>query len=422
MEPHIDYLGKLIAMVICLILSAYFSATETSFSSLNKTRLKVLADDGNKKAERALKLAENYDKLIFTILIGNNIVNIAMASIGTLLFIGIYGDVGATISTVVVTVVVLFFGEITPKSIAKDMPEKFAMFSAPFIRVWIWVLTPVNFLLSQWKKLVSRFFKTDDESKISHEELLLFMEDAEQDGGIDENEGELLRNALEFRDLTAAEILTHRIEIEAVDITDSHEDIAKVFTQSGFSRLLVYRDTIDQVVGVLHQKDFYVNGKMTERPIAEIMTAPLFVYHHTKIRDILETLQLKKSHIAIVVDDFGGTLGIVTMEDILEELVGEIWDEHDEVEEDFEKLGEDLYRVDCSVSLEDFCEFFDVKLESDSVSVGGWIMEYLNHIPVKDEKITVENLEITVSEVNAHRVSFITVRQFEREDVEEQDS
>ena len=422
MEPHIDYLGKLIAMVICLILSAYFSATETSFSSLSKTRLKVLADDGDKKAERALKLAENYDKLIFTILIGNNIVNIAMASIGTLLFIGIYGDVGATISTVVVTVVVLFFGEITPKSIAKDMPEKFAMFSAPFIRVWIWVLTPVNFLLSQWKKLVSRFFKTDDESKISHEELLLFMEDAEQDGGIDENEGELLRNALEFRDLTAAEILTHRIEIEAVDVTDSHEDIAKVFTQSGFSRLLVYRDTIDQVVGVLHQKDFYVNGKMTERPIAEIMTAPLFVYQHTKIRDILETLQLKKSHIAIVVDDFGGTLGIVTMEDILEELVGEIWDEHDEVEEDFEKLGEDLYRVDCSVSLEDFCEFFDVKLESDSVSVGGWIMEYLNHIPVRDEKITVENLEITVSEVNAHRVSFITVRQFEREDAEEQDS
>ena len=422
MEPHIDYLGKLIAMIICLILSAYFSATETSFSSLSKTRLKVLADDGDKKAERALKLAENYDKLIFTILIGNNIVNIAMASIGTLLFIGIYGDVGATISTVVVTVVVLFFGEITPKSIAKDMPEKFAMFSAPFIRVWIWVLTPVNFLLSQWKKLVSRFFKTDDESKISHEELLLFMEDAEQDGGIDENEGELLRNALEFRDLTAAEILTHRIEIEAVDVTDSHEDIAKVFTQSGFSRLLVYRDTIDQVVGVLHQKDFYVNGKMTERPIAEIMTAPLFVYQHTKIRDILETLQLKKSHIAIVVDDFGGTLGIVTMEDILEELVGEIWDEHDEVEEDFEKLGEDLYRVDCSVSLEDFCEFFDVKLESDSVSVGGWIMEYLNHIPVKDEKIDVENLEITVSEVNAHRVSFITVRQFEREDAEEQDS
>ncbi len=419
MEYHVNYLGSILAIVICLILSSYFSATETSFSSLNKTRLKVLADDGNKKAVRALKLAENYDKLIFTILIGNNIVNIATASIGTVLFIGLYGDIGATISTVVVTLVVLIFGEITPKSIAKDMPERFAMFSAPFIQFWIWVLTPVNFLLSQWKKLIARFFKTEDDSKISHEELLLFMEDAEQDGGIDENEGELLRNALEFRDLTAAEILTHRIEIAAVDITDSHEKIARAFTQSRFSRLLVYSDTVDQVVGVLHQKDFYVNGKMTDQPIAEIMTEPLFVYQHTKIRDILETLQLKKSHIAIVVDDFGGTLGIVTMEDILEELVGEIWDEHDEVEEDFEKLDEGLYRVDCSVSLEDFCEFFDIKLESDSVSVGGWLMEYLNRIPVKDEAIAVGNLNITVSEVNAHRVSFIIVKQTEQENEQE---
>lgn len=411
MYAHVNYVGSIVAMLICIILSSYFSATETSFSSLNKTRLKVLAEEGNKKAARALALAEDYDKLIFTILIGNNIVNIATASIGTVLFIGLYGDIGATISTVVVTIVVLIFGEITPKSIAKDMPERFAMFSAPFIRVWIWVLTPVNFLLSQWKKLVARFFKTSDDSKISHEELLLFMEDAEQDGGIDENEGELLRNALEFRDLTAAEILTHRIEIEAVDVCASHEEIAEAFTKSRFSRLLVYRDTIDQVVGVLHQKDFYVNGKMTTRPTAEIMTEPIFVYQHTKIRDILETLQSKKSHIAIVVDDFGGTLGIVTMEDILEELVGEIWDEHDEVEEDFEKLSDNTYRVDCSVTLEDFCEFFNVKIASDSVSVGGWLMEYFNRIPVKDETLTLGVLEIRVSEVNAHRVSFIVVTQ-----------
>ncbi len=413
MYAHVNYVGSIVAMLICIILSSYFSATETSFSSLNKTRLKVLAEEGNKKAARALALAEDYDKLIFTILIGNNIVNIATASIGTVLFIGLYGDIGATISTVVVTIVVLIFGEITPKSIAKDMPERFAMFSAPFIRVWIWVLTPVNFLLSQWKKLVARFFKTSDDSKISHEELLLFMEDAEQDGGIDENEGELLRNALEFRDLTAAEILTHRIEIEAVDVCASHEEIAEAFTKSRFSRLLVYRDTIDQVVGVLHQKDFYVNGKMTTRPTAEIMTEPIFVYQHTKIRDILETLQSKKSHIAIVVDDFGGTLGIVTMEDILEELVGEIWDEHDEVEEDFEKLSDNTYRVDCSVTLEDFCEFFNVKIASDSVSVGGWLMEYFNRIPVKDETLTLDALEIRVSEVNAHRVSFIVVTQHE---------
>ena len=406
-----NYFGSIFAMVVCVAMSAYFSATETAFSSLNKTRLKVLADDGNKRAALTLRLAENYDRLISTILIGNNIVNISVASIGTLLFVELYGDAGATISTVVVTVVVLIFGEITPKSIAKDMPERFAMFSAPFIHLWIWVLTPLNFLFSQWKRLVSHFVKTDNNAKMSHEELLLFMEDVEQDGSIDENEGELLRNALEFRELTAEEILTHRIELEAVDINESHAEIAQAFTQSRFSRLLVYRDTIDQIVGVLHQKDFYINGSMTDQPIAEIMTEPLFVYQHTKIRDILKMLQHKKSHIAVVVDDFGGTLGIVTMEDILEELVGEIWDEHDEVEEDFKKLGEDTYRVDCSVSLEDFMDFFDVKLASDSVSVGGWVMEQLNRVPVKGESFTAQRLEITVSELSAYRVSAITVKQ-----------
>ena len=241
-----NYFGSIFAMVACIVMSAYFSATETAFSSLNKTRLKVLADNGNKRAALAFKLSEDYDKLISTILIGNNIVNIMVASIGTLLFVGLYGDIGATVSTVVVTIVVLIFGEITPKSVAKDAPERFALFSAPFIRLWIWVLTPLNFLFSRWKKLVSRFFKTDDDAKMSHEELLLFMEDVEQDGGIDENEGELLRNALEFRDLTAAEILTHRIDLEAVDIDESHEEIARAFTQSRFSRLLVYRDTIDK--------------------------------------------------------------------------------------------------------------------------------------------------------------------------------
>ena len=406
-----NYFGSIFAMVACVAMSAYFSATETAFSSLNKTRLKVLADDGNKRAALALRLAEDYDRLISTILIGNNIVNISVASIGTLLFVELYGDAGATISTVVVTVVVLIFGEITPKSIAKDMPERFAMFSAPFIHLWIWVLTPLNFLFSQWKRLVSHFVKTDNDAKMSHEELLLFMEDVEQDGSIDENEGELLRNALEFRELTAEKILTHRIELEAVDVNESHAEIAKAFTQSRFSRLLVYRDTIDQIVGVLHQKDFYINGSMTDQPVAEIMTEPLFVYQHTKIRDILKMLQHQKSHIAVVVDDFGGTLGIVTMEDILEELVGEIWDEHDEVEEDFKKLGEDTYRVDCSVSLEDFMDFFDVKLESDSVSVGGWVMEQLNRVPVKGESFTAQHLEITVSELSAYRVSAITVKQ-----------
>lgn len=406
-----DHIGSIFAMVVCIAMSAYFSATETAFSSLNRTRMKVLADNGNKRAGLALKLAEDYDKLISTILIGNNIVNIAVASIGTLLFVELYGDIGATIATVVVTIVVLIFGEITPKSIAKDVPERFAIFSARFIHLWIIVLSPLNFCFSRWKKFVSRFVKTDGDSRMSHEELLLFMEDVEQEGGIDKNEGELLRNALEFRDLTAAEILTHRIELEVVSINEDHEEIARAFTKTRFSRLLVYKDTIDQIVGVLHQKDFYINGKMIDEPIAEIMTEPVFVYQHTKIRDILKMLQHQKSHIAVVVDDFGGTLGIVTMEDILEELVGEIWDEHDEVEEKFAKTGEDTYCVDCSVNMEDFMDFFDVKLDTDSISVGGWVMEQLHRLPVKGDTFTVNDLEITVSELNAYRASYITVRQ-----------
>ena len=406
-----DYMGSILAMVICIAMSAYFSATETAFSSLNKTRLKVLADNGNRRAALTLKLAGNYDKLISTILIGNNIVNIMVASIGTLLFVGLYGDMGATISTVVVTVVVLIFGEITPKSVAKDAPERFAMVSAPFIRLWIWVLTPLNFLFSQWKKLISRFFKTDENAKMSHEELLLFMEDVEQDGGIDENEGELLRNALEFRDLTAAEILTHRIELEAVEIQESHEQIAKAFTQSGFSRLLVYRDTIDQVVGILCQKDFYCNGKMTERPIAEIMTAPLFVYQHTKIRDILKTFQRQKAHIAVVIDDFGGTLGIVTMEDILEELVGEIWDEHDEIEVFIRKTGANTFLVDAGMDFDEFAAYFQLKADSEMTSVSGWVMEQFGRVPESGERISAGPLDVLVTKVDNHRIEEIQITQ-----------
>lgn len=299
-----NHWGSVLAMAFCLMMSAYFSATETASSSLNKTRMKVLADNGNKRAALVLKLSKDYDKLISTILIGNNIVNIAIASIGTLLFVAVYGDIGATISSVVVTVAVLIFGEITPKSIAKDYPEKFAMMTARSIRLWLVVLTPLNFLFSKWKKLVSRFFKSNDSEKVSHEELLVMVEDVEQNGGIDENEGELLRNAIEFADLTAQEILTHRIDVEAVDVDDSHEDIAKAFTRTRFSRLLVYKGSVDHVVGVLHQKDFYRNGVMTNEPISKVMTRPVFVYQHTKVREILKRLQKEKSHLAVVVDEF----------------------------------------------------------------------------------------------------------------------
>ena len=416
-----NHIPSLLGMVICIILSGYFSATETAFSSLNKTRIKYMAEKGSKRAKRTLQLADSYDKLIATILIGNNIVNITTASIGTLLFVDLMGqELGATVSTVVVTIVVLIFGEITPKSIAKDYPERFAMFSAPMIGALLWLFTPLNFLFSLWKKLVALLFHSDEEDKMSQEELLLLLEEVEQEGAIDKSEGTLLRNAVEFGDLEVQSILTHRVDLEAVEVNATKEEIAAKFTETRFSRLLVYEETIDKIVGVLHLKDFYDGMGINPKPLREIMTPPLFIHQTEKVDDLLQLLKSSKSHIAVVIDEYGGTLGIVTMEDILEELVGEIWDEHDEVEEPFRQLSENTYLVDCTVTLDDFCDFFDVKSDSESVSLGGWIMDQMQRIPEKGDQFTYENLTITATEIDDHRIEWVTVEVAPKEDNEEE--
>ena len=418
-----NHLPSLLGMVICIILSGYFSATETAFSSLNKTRLKYMAEKGSKRAKQTLHLADNYDKLISTILIGNNIVNIATASFGTLIFVDLLGqELGATVSTAVVTVVVLIFGEITPKSIAKDYPERFAMFSTPMIGALLWLFTPLNFLFSLWKKLVALLFHGDEEDKMSQEELLLLLEEVEQEGAIDKSEGTLLRNAVEFGDLEVQSILTHRVDLEAVEVNATKEEIAAKFTESRFSRLLVYEETIDKIVGVLHLKDFYDGMGINPKPLREIMTPPLFIHQTEKVDDLLQLLKANKSHIAVVIDEYGGTLGIVTMEDILEELVGEIWDEHDEVEEPFRQLSENTYLVDCTVTLDDFCDFFDVKSDSESVSLGGWIMDEMQRIPEKGDQFTYENLTITATQIDDHRIEWVTVEVAPKEDEEEESS
>ncbi|MBQ9543577.1 MAG: HlyC/CorC family transporter [Clostridia bacterium] len=406
---------RLLAMAALVVLSSFFSATETAFSSLNKTRLKTLAEK-NKRAQKTLNLAENYDKLISTILIGNNIVNIALASVAAVFFINLLNDAGPAVSTAVVTVVVLIFGEVTPKSLAKDSPEKFAMFATPLIGALTVLCTPLNFLFSQWKKLLSKIFKTKGDTKVSQEELLMLVDEVQQDGSIDTAEGDLLRNAIGFSDRKAEDILTHRVDLEAVPLETPKSEIAKVFEKSRFSRILVYKESIDNIVGVIHQKDFYVGDGISKKPIEEIITPPLFIHQYEKITDILKTLQKEKSHIAIVIDEYGGTLGIVTMEDILEELVGDIWDEHDEVEEDFRKVSDDTYVVDGAVNLDDFCEFFDIECESDSVSVGGWVMEQVDKIPDKGDQFDYENLHVRVSDTDGHRVTHINVTVKEKTD------
>ena len=399
----------IIIMAVCLAFSAYFSATETAFSSVNTTRLRTLAEKGSKNAALALKLLEQYDRLLSTILIGNNIVNIATASIGTVLFVQHYGDAGATISTVVVTVVVLIFGEISPKSIAKDCAEKCAMLSAPILRVLIWVLMPLNLLFSLWKKLLAKVFRLNGDSKMSQEELLMLVDEVQQDGSIDRDEGELLKNAIGFSEQEAQDILIHRVDLAALPVTASKEEVAALFTQTKYSRLLIYQDSIDHILGTVHQKDFYVGCGVTEQPLSAIISPPVFALENEPIRALLKKLQQAKTHVAVVVDEYGGTCGIVTMEDILEELVGEIWDEHDEEEVFLRKITPDTWLVDAGMDFDDFAEFFQLKTDSEMVSVSGWVMEQFGRVPEAGDSFAFENLTVRVTRVENHRIEEIQV-------------
>ena len=408
---------SILFMIIMVAFSAYFSATETAFSSLNKTRLKVLAEKGDKKAQLAFAVSERYDKMLTAILIGNNIVNIAMTSVCTVLFIHLMGDSGATMSTIVSTVVVLIFGEITPKSLAKEMPEKFAMFSAPFLKVIMGILTPIAFVFAALKNLMGRIIKVKDDRKMTQEELLMLVDEVQQEGGLDEDEHELLRSAIEFNDRDAEDILTHRVDLEAVCIHDNAREISKVFDDSRFSRLLVYEEDIDDIVGVIHQSDFYNDVVMRGKDLRDIMTPPLFVPKSLKISDLLKLLQKKKAHIAIVNDGYGGTLGIVTMEDILEELVGEIWDEHDEVVEEIRSEGDDIWAVSGSADLYRLLDKMNIDEDQvESASITGWVMEQIDKVPEKGDTFELEGWKVTVTDTDERRIREIRVEKLDEEE------
>ena len=410
-----DSSTSVLIIIFCVLFSGYFSATETAFSSLNRIRVKNLAEKGDKKAKLVLDLLENFDSLLSTILIGNNIVNIACASVATLLFVKLLGEEqGPSVATIVITIVVLIFGEVTPKSIAKENPEKFAMFAAPFLNVLMIILTPFNFLFIQWKKLISKIFHTENDYSITEEELLTIVEEAEQEGRIDEQESSLIRSAIEFSEQEAIDILTPRIDIVGVSHDATKEEIAQIFEETNYSRLPVYKESIDHIIGILYQKDFY-NLDDEETSFEHIIRPAMFITESKKIGELLQELQQKKSHIAIVLDEYGGTTGIVTLEDILEELVGEIWDEHDEVINEIEKISDTEYIVHGSTNLEDLFEVLDMGMkineeveEMEVVTVSGWVMEeVLERIPSKGDVGTWQNLKVTVLEMDENRVEKI---------------
>ena len=403
-----------IILVILLILSAFFSATETAFTSLNRTRLKLLADDGKKSAKKALKHADNYDRLLYTILIGNNIVNLTLATISTLLFSSIITNsesLSATLSTIISTIAVLIFGEITPKTLAKEFPEKVAMFVAPIMDFFTIILYPLNLVFTGWKLLLKKIFKFKSEDVITEQELLTYVEEANEDGTLDNNETELISSAIEFNDAEVGDILVPRVNVIAVEENTPMKDIRLVFSEHGFSRLPVYRGSIDTIIGMIHEKDFYAAYTSGATDIKGIVTSMALATEHMKISDLLRSMQKQKVHMATVVDEYGGTLGIVTLEDILEELVGEIWDEHDEVVDYFTKLDDEHYLVDGNAELSEFFEIFSQEEdeESDSNTVSGWIIERSGDIPPIGYTFDYNNLTVTVTKRTLKKVLEVKV-------------
>lgn len=415
MDP--SQIGLLVAIIFMILMSGFFSASEMAFSTANKIRLRTLEADGNRSAKRVLKMLDNYDRLLSTILIGNNIVNIVATSLATILFTGLIKsqDLAVTVSTVVLTVAVLIFGEITPKTLAKNFAEGFAMKSWPFLQFFVIILFPIDIILLPWKKLIGRI-RNKKSTAITEDELITYVETAQNEGGIDEHESQLIRSAIEFEDLDIDDIMVPRVNVVAIEEGEQFDTIADLFIDNGFSRMPVYSKTIDNIIGIVHEKDFYklyrLPAQKRPKSVKGIVQPVICVSSSMKISTVLRMLQKAKIHMAIVVDEFGGTEGIVTLEDILEELVGEIYDEHDEVEVLSRKVGDDTYIVSGAHNLEDLFEAFDmnVREEFDSTTVGGWITEQLGKIPAAGETYAYENLEITVTKANNKRVLELKIK------------
>lgn len=412
-------------IVILLIMSAYFSATETAFTSLNRIKLKNIASDGNNKAKRVLELSENYDKLLTTILIGNNIVNIMMTAVSTVLFIELYGQYGASISTAVITVIVLIFGEISPKSLAKESPEKFAMLVGRSIKICMVILTPLNYIFAKWKGILAKVFKVGSENTITEDEIKTIVEEAEVVGGIEAEQSELIQNAIEFNELTAEEVMTPHVDIEAIDITMGEYEVAEIFKKTGYSRLPVYEDDLDKILGVLNQKDFhnYIIG--SNKTISDFVKPVAFVAGTMKIATLLKKLQAMKAHIAIVVNEYGGTEGLVTMEDIIEELVGDIFDEHDAImSQEVTLLQNGSYRVMCNANAAKIFDYFGIDQEPEANTINGWVVLQLDKLPEKGDVFETQygnkHMKVKVTKATARKAIEINLQIAEVEEREEE--
>ena len=414
-------MGLWIALILCIALSAFFSATETAFSAASRVKLKTIEGDQKPRAQRALELLEKYDSLLTTVLVGNNVVNIAGTAIATILFTRMLQNenTGATVASVVMTVVVLFLGEVGPKTLAKQQPERFAMAASPAIRAMMTVLKPVDWLFGLWRKLLSRLIPAEPEEPQIEDELMTMIDEAQTEGDIEAEEGELIRSAIEFNDQDAGDIMTPRVDVIAVEDTATVEEVAEIFRSTFFSRIPVYHEDLDHIVGTLHEKDFYKKTHDGETQITRIMKEPVFAPATLPISSLLKQFRASRTHQIILLDEFGGTDGIVTLEDVLEELVGEIYDEHDEVDEDIVQNEDGSYMVDGGLQLSEMLERLKLENTYDTDTVGGWVGEMLQKVPEIGDTFELEGHRFEVAEMDGFRVTKVRLRKPQEADAEE---
>lgn len=422
MDTNIIY-SIIIAVLIAI--SAFCSCSETVYSCASAVRLKRWADEGNKKAKRALRIVNNYDRALTAILIMNNIVNLSCSALATLLFLNIFPTYGAAISTGVITLLVLIFGEIIPKCLGKEKCDKLALSVSGILNAMIFVLTPLIYLFIGIKKLALKLFSVKgDDPTVTEDELKYIVEEIEEQGILEKQESEMVRSVLEFDETTVVEVLTPRVDVIALNINDDHNKIMKVIREHRFSRIPVYEDTIDHIVGILHTWDYLdtvASGKKAK--LRELISPAQFIFQTQNLSSVLSEFRRRRLHIAVVTDEYGGTLGIVTMEDLLEEIVGEIWDEDEEIETEIQKIGDREWRVDGDTELDDMYKLFDMtRNEDDSefVTVGGFVSEYLESIPKKGESFEFRGLHITVDSVKNQRIGTVTIKRLE-DDLEDKE-
>lgn len=413
----------LVTLIILIILSAIFSAIETAFSSASKIRLRSMANDGNIKAKKVLQILDDFDHFLTAVLIGNNVVNIAAATIGTLLFTKLFDKNGATVSTIVITVVVLLFGEITPKSIAKMIPEKFSCLTVSFVRMMNFILFPLTWLLSGWCFLMNKLIAVEKDNADITDDLITMVDTAEKEGNLEEHESDLISAAIEFNELEVKDILTPRVDIIAVDRLADLKEIEETFRMNSFSRLPIYDETIDNIIGVIHEKDFYDLLYHKKNNLDAIITKVIYTSPNTHIYELLQQLQREKLHMAVVLDEWCGTDGLITLEDIIEELVGEIWDEHDVVEEFYTKVNDHVYLVKGEAEVDDLFERFHLQedeKDDDYNSVSGWAIACLEHIPKVGEHFQFQNLFVEITKADSRKVNEVRITVQEKAKEEEE--